>query len=666
MITQLPLDGPPRITDDLQPSFGDLGEPLAAVDFCVVDLETTGTGRDAAITEIGASHVRAGEVVGEFQTLVDPECPVPAEISALTGITPRLLRGAPTLPMVLPAFLEFSRGCVMVAHNARFDMGFLRRGCDALGYPWQPRQVLDTLALARQIIPRTEVRNYALGTLAAHVRADTTPTHRALEDVRATVDLLHYLIARVGNRGVSTLEDLVAMMRPVSPARRQRAPWAKDLPHAPGVYWFYRGDRRTPRTTDPATDPAAPALVPATPPDRSLGPAACERPDDGPREILYVGTSVDIRRRVQGYFTASERRARMEDMIRQAEGVDCVECRTPLEARVREVRLITAHQPRYNRRSKRAAHPVWIVLTDEAYPRLSVVRDPGDKVRFGPFPGREAAQPVVEALQEAFPVRRCTTRLSVRRPTAACALAEMGRCPAPCDHRISREDYALVVGDVVTAMAGDVAAVVRAHADRIGPLSDQQRYEEADEVRARLQDYLDTSRRHHRIASLVDCPQLVAARRTTDTFAPAGAAGRPGWEIHVIRHGRLAGAARTRPGESAVRVAEEAVLLAESVPAARRGDATIPEETGLIASWLEEPGVRLIDIQGDWMWPLRATVTPDALPQVLAGLRGDTVPVPADPRDDGPPPIRTGVVGDALEDEGSTPVPAAAVGRALG
>lgn len=617
VITQLPLDGPPGAAADLQPSFDDLGEPLSGVDFCVVDLETTGTGRDAAITEIGASHVRAGEVVGEFQTLVDPERPVPAGISALTGITPRLLRGAPTLPSVLPAFLEFSNGCVLVAHNARFDMGFLRRGCDGLGYPWRPRQVLDTLALARRIIPRTEVRNYALGTLAAHVRADTTPTHRALEDVRATVDLLHYLIARVGNRGVTTLQDLVAMMRPVSPVRRERAPWAKDLPHAPGVYWFHRADTRPPAAGTPPAEP-----LPGT-----------GQPE--PREILYVGTSVDIRRRVQGYFTASERRARMEDMIRQAEGVSCVECRTPLEAKVRELRLITSHQPRYNRRSKRAAHPVWIVLTDEAYPRLSIVREPGAKVRFGPFPGRESAQAVVEALQESFPVRRCTTRLSVRRPTGACALAEMGRCPAPCDHRISPDVYGALVGRVAAAMSGDVDAVLRAHAGRIGPLSDQQRYEEAGEVQARLQGYLDTSRRHHRITSLAGCPQLVAARRTTETFAPAGAAGRPGWEIHVVRYGRLAGSARTRPGESAVRVADEAVLLAESVPEPAYGAAAFPEETELVAAWLEQPGVRLIDVRGDWMWPLRTTVATDDLPRVLAGLRPEDA-VPSRTVTDGP------------------------------
>lgn len=609
VIDQLPLDGPSAGTDDLQPSFADLGEALVAVDFCVVDLETTGTGKEAAITEIGAARVRGGEVVGEFQTLVDPERPIPAQISVLTGITPALLRGAPTLPAALPAFLEFSRGAVMVAHNARFDMGFLRRGCDALGYDWRPRQVIDTLALARQVIPRTEVRDYRLGTLATHVRADTTPTHRALEDVRATVDLLHYLIARVGNRGVTTLEDLVALMRPVSAARRERAPWAREVPHAPGVYWFYRNDTRG--NTPMPPQPPAEVLLPVD------GAAAA------PREVLYVGTSVDIRRRVQGYFTASEKRARMEDMIRQADGVDFVECRTPLEARVRELRLITAHQPRYNHRSKRAAHPVWITLTDEAYPRLSIVRDPKEKVRFGPFPGREAAQMVVEALQETFPVRRCSTRLSVRRPSPACALAEMGRCPAPCDHRISAEVYGAVIDTVAGALAGEVARVVAVHGARLGPLTDQERFEEAEEVRRRLQAFLDTSRRHHRIASLAGCAQIVAARRTADTFAPTAAAGRPGWEIHVIRYGRLAGAARTMPGESAVRLAEESVLLAESVPRPRSGTAAFPEEIEQVACWLEQPGVRLIDIQGDWMWPLHTTVAAEDLPGILARHRPD-------------------------------------------
>lgn len=580
-----------------QPSFDDLGEALVDVDFCVVDLETTGTGAEAAITEIGAARVRGGEVVGEFQTLVNPRQAIPARVSVLTGITASMVAEAPTIDAVLPAFLEFSSGCVMVAHNAGFDMGFLRRASEALEYPWRPRQVVDTLALARQVIPRHEVPNYKLSTLAAHVRAEVAPTHRALDDVRATVDLLHYLVARVGNKGVDTLEDLASMSRTVSRVRRERAPWAKALPHVPGVYWFHR------------EDDDADALV------------------TGRKEVLYVGTSVDVHRRVASYFTASEKRARMEEMITRATGVDHVECRTPLEARVREIRLITAHQPRYNRRSKRAAHPCWVVLTDEVFPRLSIVRDPRDRaLRFGPFTSRDAAQAVVEALQDSFPVRRCTDRLSLRRRMSACALAEMGRCPAPCDHSVGVEQYASITDRVAAAMAGDTGPVVEAHGRRLAPLVEAERYEEAQTVSGRLRAFLDASNRHHRLHSLARCPQVIAARRTTDTFARAEFSGQPGWELHVVRHGRLAAAARTRPGESALRVAADLEALAETVPDPGPGMAATAEEVALVADWLDEPGVRLIAIDGDWSVPLRATVGAERLPEMVRSAAGPPAP----------------------------------------
>ncbi|HAM44964.1 MAG TPA: endonuclease, partial [Propionibacteriaceae bacterium] len=183
----------------LQPRLTDLGEPLNAVTFCVVDLETTGGGPEATITEIGAVKVRGGEVSGEFQTLVNPQVHIPAMIAVLTGITDQLVATAPKLPQVLPSFLEFSAGCVLVAHNARFDVGFLKRACAQLDYPWPEPEVIDTVALARQSLLRNEVPNVKLGTLAAYFRTAVTPNHRALDDARATVDVLHALLERVGN-----------------------------------------------------------------------------------------------------------------------------------------------------------------------------------------------------------------------------------------------------------------------------------------------------------------------------------------------------------------------------------------------------------------------------------------------------------------------------------
>src|SRR5665648_306174 len=200
----------------VQPTLDDIGTPLSAVTFVVVDLETTGgSPTAAAITEIGAVKVRGGEVLGEFQTLVDPGGPVPAFIAALTGITSSMVRGQPRIEQVLPAFFEFSRGAVLVAHSAPFDIGFLKAAARDQGYPWPVNQVLDTVALARRAVTRDEVPNHKLSTLAAFFRTAVAPEHRALSDARATVDVLHACLARLGPLGITHLEDLATATDPV-------------------------------------------------------------------------------------------------------------------------------------------------------------------------------------------------------------------------------------------------------------------------------------------------------------------------------------------------------------------------------------------------------------------------------------------------------------------
>ena len=169
----------------VQRGFDDLGTPLHDVTFVVVDLETTGgSATDAAITEIGAVKVRGGEQIGEFQTLVNPETSVPAFIAVLTGITDAMVAGAPHLGAALPSFLEWSRGSVLVAHNAPFDLGFLRAGCDRLGLQWPAFESVDTARLARRVLTRDEAPDCKLATLARIFRTSTKPCHRALADAR--------------------------------------------------------------------------------------------------------------------------------------------------------------------------------------------------------------------------------------------------------------------------------------------------------------------------------------------------------------------------------------------------------------------------------------------------------------------------------------------------
>ena len=551
-----------------QASFDDLGVHLSQVSFCVVDLETTGGAETDMITEVGAVKVRGGEVLGEFQTLVNPRTQIPPLIAVLTGITNRMVAEAPTLRQVLPAFLAFAQGTVIVAHNAPFDTGFLRRACEALGYAYPRWPVVDTASLARQILLRDEVPNCRLATLARHFHAATTPNHRALVDAQATVDVLHGLIERVGNLGVHTLEDLQEFSRRVSPQRRAKRTWAADLPDRPGVYLFVA--------------------------------------EHGPqRHVLYVGKSKSIRTRVRSYFTAAEKRPRIDEMVRLATGVEAVPCLTSLQADVTELRLIAAHAPRYNRRSKFPERVSWIKITDEAFPRLSMVRSVRDDgaTYFGPFNRRQAAEDVVLAIYDGFPIRQCTPRLSVSTPTRACALAGMGRCCAPCDRTTSRHEYGDLVERVRSALATDARPAVAGVQTRLTRLVQQQRFEEAATIRRRLETLLRTGARFHRVRSLAACPEIVGARREG-----------PNWEIHVIRYGRLAATGVATPSEvpqavaRAVRAGAETVIRPpDPLPAAGI------EETERIADWLEQPGVRLMDIVGDWAWPLHAVLDQGAL-----------------------------------------------------
>ncbi len=542
----------------VQGTFDDLGTALSDVTFVVVDLETTGgSPADSAITEIGAVKVRGGVVLGEFQTLVNPHVPIPPFIQTLTGITTAMVADAPRIESALPSFLEFAQGAVLVAHNAGFDIGFLKMAAREQEIEWPGHAVLDTVHLARQLVPRDEARNHKLSTLAALFGAATTPDHRALHDARATVDVLHALIGRVGGLGVHTLEELSSYTSRVSPAQRRKRWLADGLPDAPGVYLFKDGDGR----------------------------------------VLYVGTSVNIRTRVRSYFTASEQRTRMAEMVRLAESVTPVVCATPLEAEVRELRLIAEHKPRYNRRSKTPERATWVKLTVEAFPRLSIVREVrADGAHYiGPFGSRASAEAAVAAVHEVIPLRQCVQRLSPTRRVGSCALADMGRCGAPCTGAQSVQEYAVVVQDAVHALAGDSRGVVTALRSRMGSLAEQERYEDAGAVRDRMLALVRGMARAQRLAPLAASPEIIAAK-------PASLGG---WELIVVRHGRLAATttsprgADPMPYVDAVRDSAEVVL-----PAPWPAPAATPEETEKVLRWLELPGVRIVDLQGEWTCPV--------------------------------------------------------------
>ena len=191
---------------------------LADITFIVLDLETTGASpaNGCAITEIGAIAVRGGEVLAEFSSFVNPQVPLPEYIVNLTGITDEMLIDAPLINEVFPEFIEFidrHENIHLVAHNAPFDIGFLKAAATALSHSWPKYEVIDTVKLARRVIDRSEIANYKLGTLSQFFETKALPNHRALDDVKTTVEVLHRLIERLSGYDVFTASQLKKFMR---------------------------------------------------------------------------------------------------------------------------------------------------------------------------------------------------------------------------------------------------------------------------------------------------------------------------------------------------------------------------------------------------------------------------------------------------------------------
>ncbi|WCO65646.1 DEDD exonuclease domain-containing protein [Iamia majanohamensis] len=562
-----------------QASLDDLGTPLHDVTFCVLDIETTG-GRadDGGITEVGAVRLRGGECLGTFQTLVNPGLPIPPQITVLTGITDAMVVPAPRLGPVLAAFVEFVGDAVIVGHNVRYDMGFLNAALEHHDRPRFANRVVDTCALARRLV-RDEVPNCRLGTLASRLRLPHQPSHRALDDALATGDLLHVLLERASGLGVLGLDDLLALPTMAGHPQAAKLRLTEHLPRAPGVYRFRdRGGR-----------------------------------------VLYVGKATDLRSRVRSYFSGDERR-KVGQLLRETEAVDAVVCSSTLEAAVLELRLIRALDPRFNRQGRARGGQAWIRLTDEQFPRLSVVRTvkgpPADHL--GPFPTHRAAARVVEALQSALPLRRCQGRPGSRE--APCAPAQLGRALCPCAGDLDAEVYARVVDAVRTGWQRRPDLLLSPLAEQMDRLARDERFEEAADVRDRAGAVVATLRRRRRVDAL-------RASGRTELALPGGAG--------AVLEGGVLTAAWGPDGQ--VRSLD---LVAGVPPPADDGpdappSAALTAEVLCVAGWLDRAAgrVRVVESTGGLRspWP--------ALPD-FAARRPRPTAVPATPPPDRSRPAR--------------------------
>jgi DNA polymerase III epsilon subunit family exonuclease len=337
------------------PPGGDI--PLEAARYVVVDLETTGLRPvRSAICEIGAVRVDGLLSAGVFQTLVDPQLPLPRAVASLTGLADRDLCGAPSVESAVRRFVAFAGESVLVAHNARFDLAFLDREVVRLTGCRIAAPVVDTVGLARRLLAGRS-RRVDLASLAHFFGTSVRPCHRALPDAQATAEVLVALIGLAQERGAETVADLVDLAAP----RRRRVYEKRSLvfgaPPRPGVYVFR----------------------------------------DGHGQALYVGRARDLRARLRSYFRSERQRPAVEAALGAVERVEWRVLGSELEAALEELRLIRELRPPANARGGRPDRYVYLKRRGADF---VVTRTP---TRLGPIRSRRRAERAARALAGASP-----------------------------------------------------------------------------------------------------------------------------------------------------------------------------------------------------------------------------------------------------------------------
>jgi DNA polymerase-3 subunit epsilon len=433
-------------------SLEDSGTPLSDVIFCVLDIETAGgSPNGAGITEIAAVKYQGGYEIDRFNVLIHPECEVPSFIVMLTGISDSMVRNAPPIREHIAPLLEFIGDSVLVAHNARFDIGFINAALHRFDQPPLANKVVDTLQLARRLI-RSEVPNCKLSTLASFLNLKHQPIHRALDDVLATGDLLHYLIERASSLGTQYLEDLIALPQMSSHPQSGKLKLTEDLPRTCGVYFFV----------------------------------------DAHNDILYVGKASNIRSRVRSYFGTGESRNKVGKLLKIMNGVHYIETPDILTAEVMESRIISRARPRYNHAGTRADKYSYVrFTTDDEWPRLVVTKVPSSKgITIGPFTTKAMARDIVDAIESVIPLSRCTVRMgrNYKAPTDAevCSAARLGLAQCPCSGTADPAVYARLVTTVSDTLLGNPHEVIGLLTVKMQNHSEAKRYEDAAFIRDRI------------------------------------------------------------------------------------------------------------------------------------------------------------------------------------
>jgi DNA polymerase-3 subunit epsilon len=383
---------------------------MFAPSIAFVDLETTGmTAAADRITEVGVVRVD-GAHVQEWSTLVNPECSIPGAIQAMTGITNAMVADAPTFERIADDVQKRVAGCILVAHNARFDYGFLKHEFGRLGRSFSAK-VLCTVKLSRRLY--ADAGRHNLDSLIERHQLPVGNRHRALGDARV---LWEFVQALYRSRTADDVDAAVARILKKPSLPSHLAPDALDgIPESPGVYRFY-GLNALP---------------------------------------LYIGKSVNLRERVSAHFSSDYRSANDARLFAELTRIEFEETAGELGALLREARLIKTMLPAYNQRLRRRAELVALEIGSEPEPPEyvpSAAIEPGSgRILYGPFASRRAARRTLLAL--ASRTGLCWKMLGLDRRSGPCFARQLRRCAGVCVGAEPAEAHQARLRDALAAYA---------------------------------------------------------------------------------------------------------------------------------------------------------------------------------------------------------------------
>lgn len=371
--------------------------------YAVVDIETTGGKyNEEGITEIAIYKFDGHDIVDQFISLVNPEIPIQPFVIKLTGINNGMLTNAPKFFEVAKRIIEITKGCILVAHNAKFDYRILRTEFRRLGYDFE-QETLCTVELSKKLIPDQD--SYSLGKLTKALGIPLSSRHRADGDALATVKLFKLLLQK------DTDKDIIkanVKTKPKSSLDTKLIRIMEELPSSTGVYYIHN--------------------------------------DDG--DIIYVGKSKNIRKRMNQHFTNQTTKGR--EMQKEVQAVTFEYTGNELIALLRENQDIKKFKPKYNQVLKNSVfkYGLYQSVTEEGYIKLYYSKIQLKKQPITTFTNRNQAKSFMERIVEDFAL--CENYLGMSTNTSSCFNHSIKKCHGACLKEEAVEDYNKRVQQLIT------------------------------------------------------------------------------------------------------------------------------------------------------------------------------------------------------------------------